>query len=277
MTAYNQNNTGGYKIVKIIRFCKNEEISHGLLQDKKVKKVQGNIFSDYVVEEEEINLKDIKLLSPVEPPNIIAVGLNYKKHADENKIKKYPERPVLFLKATTSVVGPEDNIVLPEIAPEEVDYEAELVVVIGKKAKNISIDEVDEYIFGYTCANDVSARDCQLRLDKQWARAKSFDTFCPLGPWIETDIDPDNCNIKSRLNGKIMQDSNTANLIFDVKYLVSYCSKNMTLLPGTIIMTGTPEGVGFARKPPVYLCSGDKIEIEIEGIGKLENHVCAEK
>ena len=163
---------------------------------------------------------------------------------------------------------------LPDEAPDEVDYEAELVIVIGKKAKNLEIDEVSNHILGYTCGNDVSARDCQLRLDQQWARGKSFDTFCPLGPWIETELpDPDHCRVGSKLNGQIMQDSNTSDLIFGVKELVSYCSKNFTLLPGTVIMTGTPGGVGFARKPPIFLKSGDTIEIEIEGIGILSNKV----
>jgi len=155
-----------------------------------------------------------------------------------------------------------------------VDYEAELVIVIGKKAKNVETNEVKNYILGYTCANDISARDCQIRIDKQWARGKSFDTFCPLGPWIVTELDdPDNCRIFSCLNGEVMQDSNTSDLISDIKEIVSYCSKNFTLYPGTIIMTGTPEGVGFARKPPVFLKPGDVIEIEIEGIGKLSNKV----
>ncbi len=213
------------------------------------------------------------MLSPVNPPNIIAIGLNYKKHADESG-QDYPENPLIFLKATSSLIGPEDNIILPDMAPDEVDYEAELVIVIGKRAKNIEMDNAEKHILGYTCGNDVSARDCQLRIDKQWARGKSFDTFCPLGPWIETELDnPDNCRIISRLNGKIMQDSNTSDLIFGVKELVSYCSKNFTLLPGTVIMTGTPSGVGFARKPPVFLKKGDHIEIEIEGIGILSNKV----
>jgi len=213
------------------------------------------------------------LLAPVTPLDVIAIGLNYKKHADESGAA-YPDRPLIFLKTTSSVIGPEDNIVIPEAAPDEVDYEAELAIVIGKKAKNIEVDEVSDYVLGYTCGNDVSARDCQLRIDKQWARGKSFDTFCPLGPWIETELpDPDNCRIMSRLNGEVMQDSNTSDLIFNTKELVSYCSKNFTLYPGTVIMTGTPEGVGFARKPPVFLKSGDTIEIEIEYIGKLSNNV----
>jgi len=259
--------------MKILRYSYKNEINYGILEEDIITKIEGDIFADYRVTKEKIGLEVSELLSPVVPPNIIAIGLNYKKHAEESGAKDYPERPVLFLKATTSITGPGKNIILPKIAPAEVDYEAELAIVIGKEAKNIAINEVDEYIMGYTCANDVSARDCQIRLDKQWARAKSFDTFCPLGPWIETDLEADNCNIKSILNSKIMQNSSTDDLIFDISYLVSYCSKNMTLLPGTVIMTGTPEGVGFARKPSVYLHEGDKIEIEIEGIGKLINYV----
>jgi 2-keto-4-pentenoate hydratase/2-oxohepta-3-ene-1,7-dioic acid hydratase in catechol pathway len=160
------------------------------------------------------------------------------------------------------------------MAPDEVDYEAELAIIIGKKAKNIEVDEVPDYVLGYTCANDVSARDCQMRIDKQWARAKSFDTFCPLGPWIETELpNPDNCKIMSRLNGKIMQDSNTSDMIFNTRELVSYCSKNFTLYPGTVIMTGTPEGVGYTQNAPIFLRSGDKIKVFIEGIGSLTNYV----
>ncbi|MFW6389913.1 MAG: fumarylacetoacetate hydrolase family protein, partial [Halanaerobiales bacterium] len=216
--------------------------------------------------------EEVELLPPVSPPNIIAIGLNYRKHAEESG-SDIPKKPVVFLKATTSLTGPESKIKLPEMAPDEVDYEAELAVVIGKKAKNVSKKEALDYVFGYTCGNDVSARDCQKKLDKQWARAKSFDTFCPLGPWIETDLEPDNCQISSVLNGVVMQESNTADMIFNVRELVSYLSKNMTLLPGTVIMTGTPEGVGFARKNPVFLRTGDKIEIKIEGIGTLSNCV----
>lgn len=259
--------------MKIVRYQKNKEIFYGVFNNKYIQRVEGNIYQSIQYSNIKDSIDEVKLLAPVAPPNIIAIGLNYRKHAKESGMA-YPDKPVIFLKATSSVIGPEDNIVLPEMAPKEVDYEAELVIVIGKKAKNIEIDEVDNYILGYTCGNDVSARDCQLRLDQQWARGKSFDTFCPIGPWIETELpDPDNCRIMSRLNGKVMQDSNTSDLIFNTKELVSYCSKNFTLYPGTIIMTGTPEGVGFARKPPVFLKSGDIIEIEIEYIGKLINKV----
>ena len=167
-------------------------------------------------------------------------------------------------------------VILPHMAPNEVDYEAELAIVIGKHAKNITPDQAPEHILGYTCANDVSARDCQMRLDKQWARAKSFDTFAPLGPVVETELDPSNLRVRSILNGQCMQDETTAELIFPVPEIVSYISQNMTLLPGTVILTGTPAGVGYARRPKVFLKPGDQITIDIDGIGSLENTVQAE-
>jgi 2-keto-4-pentenoate hydratase/2-oxohepta-3-ene-1,7-dioic acid hydratase in catechol pathway len=213
-----------------------------------------------------------KFLPPVEPPNVIALGLNYKEHAGESKME-LPPSPIIFLKATTSVTGHLQSIILPTAAPSEVDYEAELAIVIGKHAKDVPENEALDYVFGYTCGNDVSARDCQLRLDKQWARGKSFDTFAPLGPVIETEIAPSNLKIQLRLNGKIMQDGCTRDLIFGVPQIVSYLSQQMTLLPGTVLMTGTPSGVGFARKPPVFLKPGDEVEVEIEGIGVLKNFV----
>ncbi|MFW6287530.1 MAG: fumarylacetoacetate hydrolase family protein [bacterium] len=262
--------------MKIVRFTYQDEIAYGELKGRQIHRIKGNIFDNYQISSEIIPLEDVEILNPVDPPNVIAIGVNYRKHAEESG-HDLPERPVIFIKATTAVIGPEEDIVLPQPAPDEVDYEAELAIVIGKKAKNISREEVKDYILGYTCANDVSARDCQRRIDKQWARGKSFDTFCPLGPCIETELDADNCGIKSRLNGKVMQDSNTSDLIFDTAELVSYISSNMTLLPGTVILTGTPEGVGFARKPAVFLREGDTIEIEIEGIGVLKNIVIAEQ
>jgi len=259
--------------MKIVRYQKSGEVFFGKLEDEDIYPIEGDVFRDFKVSSKSIKREGVKLLAPVNPPNIIAIGLNYKKHADEAGFA-YPEKPIIFLKATSSLIGPEDKIILPSMAPNEVDYEAELVIVIGKKAKNVKIEEADDYILGYTCGNDVSARDCQIRLDKQWARGKSFDTFCPLGPWIETElIEPDKCRIMSRLNGKIMQNSNTSDLVFSTRELLSYCSRNSTLYPGTVIMTGTPPGVGYARKPPVFLKPGDSIEIEIEGIGKLMNEV----
>lgn len=216
-----------------------------------------------------------KYLPPVEPPNIIALGLNYIEHATESKME-LPKVPILFLKATSSLTGHLQPIILPAEAPSEVDYEAELTIVIGKTAKNVSEDRALDYIFGYTCGNDVSARDCQLKLDKQWARGKSFDTFAPVGPVIETELDPSNLRVQLRINGKVMQDGCTCDLIFGVRQIVSYLSRQMTLLKGTLIMTGTPPGVGFARKTPFFLKPGDRVEVEIEGIGILENPVTEE-
>ncbi len=261
--------------IKILRFKKDERINYGIYENGILKEIKGDLFKEFKISNNTFNLDDVEILSPVEPPNIIAIGLNYQKHATETG-HEFPERPVIFLKATTSITGPGSNIIIPAQAPDYVDYEAELAVIIGKMAKNIEAAEVDDYILGYTCANDVSARDCQLEIDQQWARGKSFDTFCPIGPWIETELEPDNLRIASILNGEVMQESNTADMIFDIRAIVSYCSKNMTLLPGTVILSGTPEGVGMAREPEVYLKPGDRIEVEIEGIGRLSNDIVAE-
>lgn len=260
--------------MKIVRFEYQGQISRGILEDNDIALV--SCCCELTPTGETVALADVKLLAPVCPPNVLALGLNYRRHATETQMK-VPERPLLFLKANTSVTGPEADIILPALAPDEVDYEAELCIVIGKCAKNVSEEDALDYVLGYTCGNDVSARDCQLRLDGQWARGKSFDTFCPLGPWIETEIaDPDNLGIRSRLNGVVMQDSNTSDLIFNCRHLISFLSHNLTLLPGTVIMTGTPEGVGMARKPPVWMKAGDVIEVEIDGLGTLKNTVRAE-
>jgi len=218
-----------------------------------------------------------KRLAPVDPPNVFAIGLNYRRHAEETGAA-LPDAPVIFIKANTSVAGPNAPILLPKAAPNEVDYEAELAIVIGRTARDVSPGDAFEYVLGFTCANDVSARDCQLRLDKQWARGKSFDTFCPLGPVLVTpdQIDPDQAGIRTVLNGKVMQDSNTGDMIFGCRELVSYLSHQFTLLPGTVICTGTPSGVGFARKPPVFLRDGDEVTIEIDGVGRLTNPVIRE-
>jgi 2-keto-4-pentenoate hydratase/2-oxohepta-3-ene-1,7-dioic acid hydratase in catechol pathway len=262
--------------MKIIRYQnQTDEIKYGILKSSKIFELQGDLFDDFSAGPAVAELKNVKLLAPIMPPNIIAIGLNYRQHALETGAQ-IPERPVIFIKATSSITNPDSEIILPKLAPDEVDFEAELAVIISRPAKNIETVEVSDYILGYTCANDVSARDCQKKLDKQWARGKSFDTFCPLGPWIETELDGMNCEIKSILNGKIMQKSNTSDLIFNIEQLVSYLSHNMTLLPGTVILTGTPEGVGFAREEQVFLTAGDEIEIEIAGIGSLKNKVVSE-
>ena len=218
-----------------------------------------------------------RLLAPVEPPNILAIGRNYRAHIAETGART-PGEPLVFLKPTTSLLASGGEIILPGSAPDEVDFEAELAIVVGRTARNVSERAALEHIFGYTCANDVSARDCQ-RNDKQWSRGKGFDTFCPLGPWLVTadELDPDNCGIRSRLNGQVMQESNTSSMMRSCAELVSYLSHHFTLLPGTVILTGTPEGVGFARQPPVFLKEGDRIEIEIDGIGTLTNTVLRER
>lgn len=259
--------------MKIARFEYGNQIRRGIVQGQEIELV-GDLSLNPTGES--VALAEVRLLAPVDPPNVLALGLNYRRHAAETGMK-VPERPLLFIKANTSVIGPGAPIILPGIAPDEVDYEAEMCIVIGKKAKNVSLDDALDYVFGYTCGNDVSARDCQLRLDGQWARGKSFDTFCPLGPWIETELpNPDKLTIRSLLNGQVMQDSSTSDLIFNCREIISFLSHNLTLLPGTVIMTGTPSGVGMARTPPVYMRAGDVIEIEIEGIGTLSNPVKSE-
>lgn len=210
-----------------------------------------------------ISLNDIKILPVSMPTKIIAVGLNYIDHANEMD-KEIPEEPLLFMKPNSAVIAHNEEIILPEIS-KRVDYEGELAVVIGKKCKNIQESEVDDYILGFTCFNDVTARDLQEK-DGQYTRSKSFDTFAPVGPWMENNIDVDNLNIETKLNGRVVQKSNTSNMKFKPKYLVSYISKIMTLFPGDIIATGTPAGVG-----PIQ--HGDIIEISIEGIGTLKNKV----
>lgn len=222
-----------------------------------------------------------KLLPPIDPRAIICIGLNYKAHAKETGME-LPRYPVVFMKNPGAVTAHEQPVVIPQSCMEkpEVDYEAELAVVIGKPAKNVSEDEALEYVLGYTIANDISARRWQKHAGGgQWIKGKSFDTFCPIGPWLvsKDEIeDPNALEIECVLNGQSMQKSNTSDMIFNVKQLISYLSQSATLLPGTIILTGTPSGVGFARKPPVYLESGDLLETKIEQIGVLKNPVMGE-
>jgi len=259
-----------------VRYLLDSRVTYGGLgADNRVTPIEGDIFGKWTWRNEKVDFKDVQLLAPVRPPTILGIGLNYREHAEERG-RPIPKAPAIFLKANTSVADPGHAIILPKMAPSEVDYEAELVIVIGRITRNVSDDDALDYVLGFTCGNDVSARDCQHKLDVQWARGKSFDTFAPLGPWIEDDIDGDKCSIQCRLNGKIMQSSNTSDLIFNTRQLVSYCSKCMTLMPGTVIMTGTPSGVGFLRNPPVFLRKGDVIEVEVDGIGVLKNEVQTE-
>jgi 2-keto-4-pentenoate hydratase/2-oxohepta-3-ene-1,7-dioic acid hydratase in catechol pathway len=223
-------------------------------------------------------LDSLTLLSPVAAPQkIIAIGLNYADHARESGLEP-PKAPVAFAKTPNSIIGPGEEIRYAKDDTAEVDYEAELAVIVGRRARRVSEADALDYVFGYTCCNDVSARDAQFA-DGQWVRGKSFDTFCPLGPWVVTadEIpDPQALRIACRVNGKTLQDSTTGDMIFGVAEIVSYVSRFITLEPGDVIATGTPFGVGFARTPPVYLLDGDVVEVEIERIGTLANPVTAE-
>jgi 2-keto-4-pentenoate hydratase/2-oxohepta-3-ene-1,7-dioic acid hydratase in catechol pathway len=208
-------------------------------------------------------LDEVRLLSPCFPSKVVAVGLNYRDHAEEVNLP-VPEEPILFIKPSSSVIGPGDRIILPAVS-QRVDYEAELAVVIGHKASKVTRVRAKDYVLGYTCLNDVTARDLQNR-DGQWTRSKGFDTFCPVGPWIETEIDPNNLEIELYLNNELKQRSRTSNLIFDPFRLVEFISGIMTLYPGDVIATGTTSGIG-PMKP------GDMVEVRIEGIGSLINTV----
>jgi len=259
--------------MKIARFEVGGKQSYGIVEGDSVKAIKGLPWDSLETTGDQYPLSGVKLLSPVQqPPDIFAIGLNYRAHADESGIK-YPAAPVIFIKASSSISGPGDDIVLPATAPEEVDYEAELALIIGRTCSKVSEADALKYAFGYTCGDDVSARDCQIKLDVQWARGKSFDTFCPIGPWIETDLDPDNQAVSLKLNGEVLQSSNTKDLIFNCSQLISYLSHVATMQPGTVIMTGTPSGVGFARKPPIYLKAGDTVEVTLDGVGTLSNKV----
>lgn len=254
-----------------IRFAKQE-------LDGSAVQIAGDIFDAYEVTQEQAQVT--KLLVPVAPPNLICIGLNYRRHAEEGNAK-IPEFPVVFMKATTAVQNPGDPIVLPRfLRSDEVDYECELAVVIGKRCKNVAKDRALDYVLGYTCANDISARDWQGKWGgSQWCRGKTFDTFAPFGPCLvcKDEIpDPSVLKIRTILNGQTLQDWRTNDMIFDVPTLISFLSGSTTLLPGTVILTGTPHGVGFARKPPVWLRPGDTITIEIDKIGALTNPIIEE-
>ncbi|OGV54680.1 MAG: hypothetical protein A2017_19370 [Lentisphaerae bacterium GWF2_44_16] len=263
--------------MKYIRFKKDghSDACLGKLEGNNVKILKGCIFKGTLEETgETVELGSIKsFLPPVNPPNIIAIGANYIDHCKECAAEP-PKNPLVFIKTTNSLTAHNENIILPSKNPDEVDYEAELAVVIGKTASYVSEKDAMDYVLGFTCANDVSARDVQLKIDAQWARGKSFDTFCPLGPYLVTGITrPEELHIKLRLNGKIMQDQPVSDMIFSIARIISHLSEGITLYPGTVILTGTPCGVGMAQKPPRFLRSGDIVEIEIDQIGILSNKV----
>ncbi len=256
--------------MRIVRFELQGRSGYGILEGEKISILWNTPYGDGLKNTvgELVSLPTVKLLAPCEPTKIIALGLNYRDHAAEFG-RPIPDEPLIFLKPSTSVIGPDEDIVYPAIS-RRVDYEAELAVVIGRPCRNVPPEEIRDYILGYTCFNDVTARDLQKK-DGQFTRSKSFDTFAPLGPWIETEIpDPDNLTVEAYLNGERRQHSSTRNQVFSVATLVAFISRVMTLLPGDVIATGTPAGVGPMRP-------GDVVEVRLEGIGTLRNRLIAER
>lgn len=249
--------------MKIIRYSQNGVENWGIFEGETLRCLPDGPFGDLTPTGSTISREDVKLLAPVKPGKLVCVGLNYVLHARESGLA-LPEEPMLFMCSPQAIIGPEETIVL-DSHEQRVEFEAEIGIVIGKRARNISAADADGYILGYTCANDVSNRDLQLK-DKQFTRAKSFDTYKPMGPWIETDLDPDNQTIRLLQNGEVRQDSTTADMIFPTRFIVEFISGIMTLEPGDVIITGTPSGVGPIK-------SGDRIEVEISGIGTLANTV----
>ncbi len=251
--------------MNIVRFKYKDEILYGNYNSEKedITIYEGTPFEGFFKTKKNIFLSDVEILTPCDFSKAVCIGLNYRDHAIEFELP-IPESPIVFLKPSTSAL-PHGGIIIKPNVCKRLDYEAELAIVIKKEAKNVKIDDVNDYILGFTCANDITARDLQPKTG-QWTISKSFDTFCPFGFVINTDLDPGNLTISSKVNGKVMQQSNTKNLIFDVPYLVSYLSSIMTLLPGDIILTGTPGGISGMQK-------GDKVEIIIEGIPPLVNTV----
>jgi len=263
--------------MKIIRYINSQGHSgHAAQQpDGTALEIEGNLFGEFQVTDRRADVS--KLLAPIQPVAIVCIGLNYRFHAEETKAT-IPQHPVVFMKLPNAIQHPGEPIFLPtHLKSDKVDYECELAVVIGKAAKNVSRGNALAHVLGYTCANDVSARDWQKSGGGgQWCRGKTFDTFCPLGPVLVTADDipnPNNLGLKTLLNGQTMQDWNTNDMIFDVPALIEFLSGSTTLMPGTVILTGTPHGVGMARNPPVWLRDGDTVTIEIEQIGRLTNPV----
>ena len=250
--------------MKIYRFRYRRKVFYGLLKEEVLFPVKGSIFKNFRIDDSAIPISEVTVLPPIMPTKIVCVGRNYREHAEElgNQV---PAEPLLFLKPPSAIIGPNQPIIYPEVS-SRVDYEGELAVVIKKKLKNLKEDDNwQDYVLGYTCFNDVTARDLQSK-DVQFTRAKSFDTFAPIGPCLVTGLDPGGLQLKTFLNGKLVQSGNTRNMIFNVPYLIGYISRIMTLEPGDVIATGTPSGVGPMQP-------GDRVEVQIEGIGTLSNFV----
>ncbi len=256
--------------MRIVRFSIQGKAKYGVLEGNVIRGFRGNPFvyfkgpgSSFTLDGSTYEIDKVRLLAPCLPSKIVGLGLNYRGHAEEMKLP-IPSVPLIFLKPSTAVIGPDDKIILPSL-PRRVDYEGELGVVIGRRAKDVSRDKAKEYVLGYTCANDVSERNAQKE-DGQATRAKGFDTFAPIGPCIETEVEPDDLKLETYLNGELRQSTHTGDLIFGVAELISFISGIMTLLPGDIISTGTPSGVG-------HMNPGDVVEVRIEKIGTLRNFV----
>ena len=265
--------------MKIVRYQDSSgNIHYGEERDEETFRIKGDIFGEYRSTGEVADLA--KLLAPVDPEIILCIGLNYRFHAEESG-SPLPKYPVLFIKGRNALQSPGDPIELPrKLMSEEVDYECELAVVVGKECKNATLENALDYVLGYTCGNDVSARDWQRKKGGgQYCKGKGFDTFAPLGPRLITSDeldDPNALSIQTRVNGKTVQDWNTNDMIFNVREIIAFLSGSATLLPGTVILTGTPHGVGMARNPPLWLKPGDTVEVEIEKIGTLVNPVTEE-
>ncbi len=249
--------------MKLCRASIENEVFYGLIENGTVRRLFGTPFEEVLPDGRVYALNEVRLLAPVEPSKVVCIGKNYYAHAMEMQSTP-PDQPLLFLKPSTAVIGQEDFILYPPDSAR-VDYEAELGVVISRRCKDVPAERFTDVVLGYTCVNDVTARDLQSK-DGQWTRAKGFDTFCPIGPWIETNLNPFSVRVESRLNGKVCQSESTSSMMHDVAKLVAYISRVMTLLPGDVIATGTPAGIG-----PMQV--GDTVEVEVEGIGVLVNRV----
>ena len=261
--------------MKIIRYQDSKgALGYAALQDggRLPLRITGDIYGQTAVTKDAADVRQV--LAPVVPAMIWCIGLNYRQHAIEARMN-IPQVPVVFAKGPNAVQGPDAPVVIPSAAPAEIDYEGELVVVIGKSCKNVSRERALDYVLGYTCGNDVSARDWQLKTGgSQWCRGKTFDTFAPIGPCLVTTdeiSDPGALRLRTMVNGETMQETNTSDMIFDVPTVIEFLSKSTTLLPGTIIFTGTPFGVGMGQNPPLWLKNGDVVQVEIEAIGTLTN------
>lgn len=254
--------------MRIVRVARPDGPAFGIVRDGHVVLIDPHPFTDFALTNQVAPVDQVRLLAPVLPSKVLAVGRNFADHAAELG-HDLPADPLIFSKPATAVVGPGAPVELPALS-SDVHHEAELAVVIGRLTRRATVEEALDAVVGYTCANDVTARDLQ-RSDGQWTRAKGFDTFCPLGPWIDTEVDPgDGLALRCRVNGELRQDGTTADLVFGVAQLVSYVSAFATLLPGDVILTGTPAGVGPLR-------AGDTVEVDIEGVGTLSNPVVAEE